>query len=230
MKNKVIVFFFIVFWGELVAISLNQNWLGWICKPLIMLTLGFYYLTSNKGEESTFSKPVMGAIIFSWAGDVALMFQSQDEMFFMLGLASFLIAHICYVLAYKQHRGTNKGSGLLGIQKFRFAFPIVLVGTGLITILFPHLGAMKIPVTIYSLVITIMVLQALFRFGYTNAQSFWFVFVGAILFMFSDSMIAINKFLVSFDSASFLIMFSYMLAQLLIILGLINHLETKKAN
>lgn len=227
MKNKLIVFFFIVFLGELVGISLNQHWLEWICKPLIMVTLGVYYITSSNREESSISKPVLGAIIFSLAGDVALMFQTQDEIYFMLGLASFLIAHICYVLAYNQHKGEKVGVGLFGIQKFRFALPIVLAGTGLITILYNHLGSMKIPVIVYSLVIIIMVLQSIFRFGHTNAKSFWFVFVGALLFMFSDSMIAVNKFLSSFESSSQLIMISYMLAQFLIIEGLLSHFETK---
>jgi uncharacterized membrane protein YhhN len=54
---------------------------------------------------------------------------------------------------------------------------------------------MKIPVLIYAAVLTGMVLVALFRFGKTSSSSFALVFGGAILFMISDSLIAINKFL-----------------------------------
>jgi uncharacterized membrane protein YhhN len=71
----------------------------------------------------------------------------------------------------------------------------------------------------------VMVLQALFRYGYTNTVSFWFVFVGAILFMISDSMIAVNKFLSSFELAGVAIMVTYILAQFLIIKGLLLHFE-----
>ncbi|MFZ1809106.1 MAG: lysoplasmalogenase, partial [Cyclobacteriaceae bacterium] len=138
---------------------------------------------------------------------------------------AFLIAHICYVMAYHQHIEKKEGAGLHGIQKFRFSLPIVLAGTGLITILYAHLGALKIPVTIYAIVIMVMTLQALFRYGYTNAVSFWFVFVGAILFMISDSMIAVNKFLSSFELAGLVIMATYILAQFLIVKGLLLHFD-----
>lgn len=225
MKRKLFVIFVIVAIGELVATSLAWNWLEWICKPLIMVTLGGYYLASTKEEQSIQSKPVLGAILFSLAGDIALLFQSQDEFFFMLGLASFLLAHVCYILAYNQHKGEKVGNGLFGIQKFRFALPIVLAGTGLITILYNHLGSMKIPVIVYSLVIIVMVLQSIFRFGHTTSKSFWFVFAGAFLFMISDSLIAITKFLSGFDVAGLAIMSTYMLAQFLIIRGLLEHSE-----
>ena len=141
----------------------------------------------------------------------------------MLGLGSFLIAHIGYILAYNQHRSAQHGTELLGVQKFRFALPIVLAGTGLITVLYPHLGELRIPVSVYALVLVVMVLKALFRFGFTNAKSFWLVFIGALLFMVSDSLIAINKFLSGFDAAGLAIMSTYMVAQFLLIKGLLLH-------
>ena len=100
---------------------------------------------------------------------------------------------------------------------------MVLAGTGLVTILYPHLGAFKIPVLLYALVLTVMVLQALFRYGHTNTPSFWFVFLGALLFMVSDSLIAVNKFLSPFGLAGLSITATYILAQFLIASGLRLH-------
>ncbi|MGB4972642.1 MAG: lysoplasmalogenase [Cyclobacteriaceae bacterium] len=221
MKSKILILFFIAALGELVAVAMDIEQLQWIFKPLIMLVLGAYYYT----QATTIAKSVVVAIIFSWIGDVSLMFQNSNELYFMAGLGAFLIAHICYVMAYHQHIEKKEGAGLHGIQKFRFSLPIVLAGTGLITILYAHLGALKIPVTIYAIVIMVMTLQALFRYGYTNAVSFWFVFVGAILFMISDSMIAVNKFLSSFELAGLVIMATYILAQFLIVKGLLLHFD-----
>ncbi|MBZ0245900.1 MAG: lysoplasmalogenase [Cyclobacteriaceae bacterium] len=224
MKSKILILFFMVSLGELVAVAISAERLQWVFKPLIMLVLGAYYYTQST-QPISLTKSVMAAIVFSWIGDISLMFQGKNELYFMVGLGAFLIAHICYVMAYSQHIEKKEGAGLHGIQKFRFSLPIVLAGTGLITILYAHLGVFKIPVAVYAIVLMVMTLQALFRYGYTNTVSFWFVFVGAILFMISDSMIAVNKFLVPFELAGLAIMSTYILAQFLIVKGLMSHFE-----
>jgi uncharacterized membrane protein YhhN len=68
-----------------------------------------------------------------------------------------------------------------------------------------------------------MVMVALFRFGKTTAGSFAMVFGGAILFMISDSLIAINKFLEPLPQSGFWIMTTYIGAQFLIVRGLLRH-------
>ncbi|MGE0587490.1 MAG: lysoplasmalogenase [Cyclobacteriaceae bacterium] len=222
MKDKILALFFVVSIGELIAVSADVIQLEWICKPLLLPILGFYYL-KNISNEYGWSRPVMAAILFSWLGDVALILQIINENFFLVGLSCFLIAHVAYILAYRQHKWPEGDSALFGIQKFRFAFPIILAGTGLVTILYSHLGDLWVPVMIYSLVIVVMVLQALFRYGLTNSPSFWFVLIGALLFMASDSAIAIDKFLAPFELARVFVMSTYIAAQLLIVRGLTFH-------
>lgn len=222
MKDKILALYFFVGIGELVALSADLAPLEWICKPLLLPILGLYYIR-NISKDEPWSRPVMAAIVFSWLGDVALMFQSVHSDFFLVGLSCFLVAHVAYILAYRQHKWAEGEQALFGIQKFRFAFPVILAGTGLFTILYPHLGELLVPVMIYSLVIVIMVLQALFRYGLTNSLSFWFVVVGALLFMASDSAIAIDKFLAPFGLARAFVMSTYMAAQLLIVRGLTFH-------
>jgi uncharacterized membrane protein YhhN len=189
----------------------------WIAKPLIVLGLiGHYYFYSSK-RSSIF----IWALAFCWVGDVLLLF--QGDIFFMGGLVGFLIGHVLYIVCYKQFQYADKSKELLGPQKVRFSLPIVLYGTGLVVILFPVLDDLKIPVMIYALVLTLMVLNALFRYGRTSVQSFLFVFLGAILFMASDSMLAINRFLQSFSEAAVLVMMTYCAAQFLIVEGTLAH-------
>lgn len=189
-----------------------------VAKPLIMISLVGYYLASSTREERSFT--VLLALFFSWTGDVLLMF--TGDLFFMLGLGGFLISHVFYVLAYRQHKREG-GEGFLGVQKVRYAFPIILAGTGLLVILYPSLGDLKLPVTAYALVLVVMTLMALFRFGHTHANSFWLVFAGAVLFMISDSALAINKFLQPFEYSGLVVMSTYMAAQFLIVRGLLHH-------
>ena len=105
------------------------------------------------------------------------------------------------------------------------AFPVILAATGLVVVLYPRLGELRLPVVVYAGVLMFMVLNALFRFRRTNAQSFWMSFAGAVLFMLSDSILAINKFLEPVPNAGLLVMSTYLAGQFLIVRGLIRHQE-----
>ena len=104
-----------------------------------MITLGIYYLCHAEFRSTA----VWLAIFFSLAGDVLLMFEAGDPKFFMMGLAAFLIAHIFYILSYRQHQDKSLEKSLKGIQKIRFSFPIVLAGTGLIVSSLSFIGFIK---------------------------------------------------------------------------------------
>ena len=190
-----------------------------IFKPLIMIGLMAYYYALSPARSRLF----LVALFFCWLGDVFLIFQSTDPLFFIGGLASFLAGHIVYIFCYRQLQIIPSSKELLGSQKVRFAFPIILAGTGLVTILYPLLGELRIPVMIYALVITLMALTALFRYGRTNSKSFLLIFIGAVLFMVSDSLLAINKFHHAFSAAGALVMLTYSVAQFLIVEGALAH-------
>jgi uncharacterized membrane protein YhhN len=192
-----------------------------LSKPLIIVTLAVFYFYHSEYRSTV----VWLALFFSFSGDVLLMFETERSNFFLFGLAAFLMAHIFYILAYRQHQDSSMENSLKGIQKIRFSFPIVLAGTGLIVILYPSLGPLKLPVVVYALILIIMVLNSIFRFGRTNNQSFWLVFAGSALFMLSDSLLAINKFFKPVPAAGFWIMSTYILAQFLIVKGLVQHVK-----
>jgi len=81
---------------------------------------------------------------------------------------------------------------------------------------------MQYPVLIYAVIISIMAIMAVSRFGRVNLFSFEIIFYGAMLFLFSDSMLAYNKFVETLPNAGLIIMASYMIAQYLIVLGSIK--------
>lgn len=220
MRKFFIIIFIIVSLGELLSLSVGPNSLHQVFKPLIMISLGVYYLVSARKPYR--SLVVFAAILFSLLGDTFLLF--AGELYFMLGLGSFLLAHIFYIFSYQRHQWNDK-SPLMGLRRIRFSFPIVLAGTGLLVVLYPHLGELMIPVVVYALVLVIMVLNALFRYGRTPRSSFWLVFVGALLFMLSDSLLSINKFMMPVPWAAIGIMASYISAQYLILEGLLRHVD-----
>lgn len=221
MKRSLIflLLFIAVSSAELLALMMDWQLVHVVAKPLILLSLIGYYLSRASKRSLTF----IMALIFCWAGDVLLLFQPTGEIFFILGLVAFLIGHCLYIVSYRQLQWTEGKNEFMPTQKVRFSFPIVLAGTGLIVILFPSLGGLKVPVLVYSVVLVLMVMTALFRYGRTSSGSFWMVFIGAAVFMSSDSLLAINKFYSPFYLSGLFIMLTYITAQYLIVEGVVRH-------
>lgn len=184
-------------------------------KPLIVLSLMGYYWFGTERQSGM----MLAALFFGWLGDVLLLWND----FFIFGLVAFLIGHLLYIIVYRQYRFAEPTKSFLGTQKARYAFPILLLGTGLVTILFPKLGDLKVPVLVYATVLTSMSLFALFRYGQTSDKSFFLVMGGALLFVVSDSLLAVNKFLSPFEFSGIAIMTTYCAAQYLIVDGLLQH-------
>lgn len=191
-----------------------------ISKPLLIPFLGGYYMA---GKSIYRSKPLLIALFACWVGDVSLMFVGLNSNWFMIGLLSFLIGHIFYIVTYRQHRGESTDHELLVPQKIRYSIPVVLAGTGLVVILFPVLGGLQFPVMIYALALIVMVMNAIFRYGRTSSRSFWMTLIGSVFFMISDAILAINKFLGAIEMGGVYIMLTYITAQFLIVEGLRSH-------
>ena len=210
--NIWLIIFVVVAVLELVAATWNLELLNWFVKPLLMITLGLYY-GSVSGPETSWRKYVFLALAFSWAGDVFLML---DEMF-IPGLASFLIAHLFYINLYR----------LTGASTQRIPFRALallgIYGAALMAFLYPHLGEMLVPVPVYALVILGMVAFALKRRAGTTVSSYRHALFGALLFVLSDSLIAVNKFATEIPFERVLIMSTYITAQYLIVKGLLQH-------
>jgi len=215
MKKLLLVLFVLAVVSDLSCILLGFDECRFVSKPLLMILLLAYYVFAAK----PMNRMIVIALLLSLAGDVLLMWDD----YFIPGLISFLTAHVFYIFAFRQLIDLESETGLIGVQRVRFAFPIVLSGTGLVVILYPVLNDLKIPVMIYALVIVVMALNALFRFGRTTQASFALTFGGAVLFMISDSLLAVNKFLSPLDMGGFWIMLTYCAAQFLIVTGLMRH-------
>jgi uncharacterized membrane protein YhhN len=203
--------------GTLVHEFTDNSVVFFVSKPLIVISLVAYYYFSCPREDR--SPTFILALTFCLAGDIFLM----NAEYFIPGLVSFLIGHVLYIFAYRQHQNEEDVDSLRGLQRARLAFPIILAGSGLVVVLYPVLGDLRIPVIIYAAVITAMVLVALFRYGRTSSESFWLVFFGAVCFMVSDAVLAFNKFLTPVENAGLYIMSTYMAAQFLIVQGILKH-------
>ncbi len=195
-------------------------------KPLILLGLILYFYQITKPIASTLlTKSILGALIFSWIGDILLMWSHL----FVYGLGAFLMAHVCYIIGFRlSQKPENRLGEMNFVKSFFYNLPIYLGAALVFYLVNPNLGNMKIPVIAYIIVIVSMVATARDRFKKCDAASFWQVFIGAILFFISDGIIAISRFYKQFPESGILIMGTYATAQLLIVMGIRSYLIGKK--
>jgi uncharacterized membrane protein YhhN len=195
-------------------------------KPLILIGLILYFFQITRSISSTLlTKSILSALIFSWIGDVLLMWSHL----FVYGLGSFLMAHICYIIGFRlAQKSETRIQRVDFVKSFFFNLPIYLVAAFTFYLINPNLGNLKIPVIGYIIVIVSMVITARERFKKCEPSSFWQVFIGALLFFVSDGIIALSKFYHDFPESGILIMGTYATAQLLIVMGIRSYLVGKK--
>lgn len=221
MKKAIWITLYIIFVVvDLYAIYSGNENIRYFSKPLLMLLLVAYFIFSTK-VFSSLKKWMVAALLFSWAGDVLLMFESSNANFFIFGLVAFLLAHILYIVLFDQIRVKEKFK-----QSLIPLLPIAVYYFLLISLLQPNLGEMQKPVRIYGLVISIMLSFAIDLWRLRDKVTSFLIIFGALLFITSDSLLAINKFYKQFEYAGIAVMSTYSLAQLLITLGVTRYISS----
>ena len=198
------IFFLLVSIADIYALIVGNSEVEMIAKPLITTSLVILYLLSV-------SKPnfwYVSALLFAFWGDILLLFQDQ---FFVFGLASFLLAHILLITV------SSKFLQQVSITKLlSHSLPFVIILSLLLYVIYPNLGELLIPVIIYGIVISVFgVITFLVYTSERTTENLW-LFLGALTFIASDSILAINKFYEASEAFGITIMITYIVAQFLI--------------
>ncbi|MGW1198133.1 lysoplasmalogenase [Streptomyces sp. NPDC002536] len=165
-------------------------------KPVLMPLLAEYVLLRGG------PRPLALALLFGCAGDTLL--QTGGDVPFLLGMGSFAAGHLCYLALFAKHGRPGR--------RLTAAYGTAWAGT--LALLWPGLDAeLRVPVALYSLLLTTMALGAT-RAGTRPA-------VGGALFLLSDTFIA------SRPQQQFWIMLTYLAAQYLLTEGLLQAAETR---
>lgn len=211
--------------GALATATAALGLTGWhqLFKPLAMVFALFClaasarsFLESNGNHAKNQVWIAAGALFFSLAGDAFLMF----EGFFIPGLVSFLLAHVCYIALLR--------SDAPWLASRRAVACISLVAAAMYALLW--LGglptALRLPVLAYVGVIATMAAQAWGRHRVLRNPASLLVAAGASLFMLSDSLLAINRFVQPLPWAAVGVLATYYAAQALILHGFLRRADT----
>lgn len=199
MKKFLLIVLVLVFIADLCAIGLNlgHDW-RFVTKTLLIPILIVYYILNVNKPNKLF----LFGLVMSFFGDLFLLFKGG----FIPGLSSFLIAHILYILTFKP----------FFLQKNFVLIPIITIFIfSLCGFLYQHLGAMKIPVILYAVTIGTMLYIAV------GTRQKWLI-IGALLFVISDAILAINLFYKNSTLGGMSVMLTYVIAQYCLIEGMIK--------
>ena len=188
----------------IIAKTRGSEKLQFIFKPAAMLAIISIAFVNSANPFSNYQILILLGLVFSAVGDVFLI---KDDRFFVHGLVSFLIGHLFYVAAFYTQPNLIVGILYLG-------YVIIFL-----TILWKNLGKLKIPVIIYSLTLAAMSWFALGTTLANHNHHTFHAFLGSIVFIISDSLLACNKFKAPFRLAHVFVLGTYFLAQWLIALS-----------
>ena len=182
--------------GYLVSQAWQPYTGSWLLKGMCVGTLAVMALANRL--------PMLGtALALSTAGDILL--DLDPDRLFVYGLALFLLAHLTYIFLFVRNRPRPL---LIDLAQTAIVILICLYSGAISAWLLPGLGALTIPVVAYILVITVMVVTSIL----TQFSSQWVV-SGAVLFLASDSLLAVNKFKTPVPLRDYLVWSTYYLAQ-----------------
>ncbi|GGI47901.1 putative membrane protein YhhN [Agromyces flavus] len=179
-----------------------------VTKLLLMPALAVAVLWLGRGRRrSATIVLLLAAIGLSWAGDAALT--GSGATWFIVGLLCFLAAHLAYVVLFaRESRGGGRFPAWTAVYLAWYA--------GFLALLAPHLGALIAPVAAYGLVLGAMAAFA----GRVGGL----VAVGGALFVVSDTILALGRFLPGYEFAmhDLVVMSTYLGAQWLIAFGVLR--------
>lgn len=185
----------------------RRRWLRYITKPLTTVLILTLALIKPATTPDYYRVLIVIGLAFSLLGDILLMLP-RDR--FVLGLASFLITHLLYIIAF-----------VPGVKMdLLWLLPLLLTLIVVSAILWPKLGRLRTPVLLYALVIIVMAWRALARLHNLDNTSAGLAAAGALLFCLSDGLLAVERFRTRFTLAPLLVLGTYYLAQWLIVMSI----------
>lgn len=188
----------------LAGVAADLRWLRLAVKPIPVLCMALWVaLMPDKGR---YQVAVLIGLLLGAAGDVLL---ELGESTFIFGLVAFLLGHLAYIIAFLQdsrklYLGRAAAAYLFGVVVY-----IILLRAG-------QLGDLAVPVALYVVVICTMLWRGASRWGQpgVSAASARAGLIGSVLFVISDTILALNIFVAPIPLGRFLNISTYWLGQL----------------
>ena len=175
----------------------EHDFLYYFLKPITTVLILLFSLIHGHRSEKEILKMTVYGLFFCLLGDILLM----KDTFFVYGLLAFLVAHILFIISFVK---------IDGFKNYFKPFVLLLLFGGMFyAFLYPNLGSLALRVLVYVICIALMAWQGAGLYIWKKKKPFLYILLGALLFMISDSIIALNKFVYSFELSKLVVMTTY---------------------
>ena len=178
-----------------------------VFKPLTTILILLLPTLYQDSEAKIYVKSIVFGLVFCLFGDSFLLFNS----YFLFGLGSFLIGHLFFLYAFVKRQGLQKRYGI--------GLFLLILAIGICWLIQDKLNTLLIPVLLYMLVIVLMSWQGWGLALNSKTKNLRSLGLGVSLFMFSDTLIAFDKFYIPFSYSGLLILATYWIAIYIIALS-----------
>lgn len=209
MKTNVILFLFLIAAGAqlFACVPPMRARLRYATKLLLMPLLALWLLFATNPTPHAITL----GLLCGFLGDLLLLAAAKKSFFFVVGSSFFAAGHALYAVYFLTHLGAAPRFGLIAFGALLYALYIALLlrrlRKGDIG------GKMQVLAASYLAVISFMSLCA-FLFAVTNGSIWhWMVFAASLLFLFSDSVLAYDKYYKKLKFRYLIVMSTYILAQ-----------------
>lgn len=213
-RKMLLVIFLLVLLMHCLSIQVEMTQLRNTTK-IILVPLLMIHLLINQSLRVLGYLPLI-ALLFSWIGDILLL--GDDPSFFLSGMIAFVMTHVCYSFTFlKIKQVTPK-------DRSYFIFPLLgLLVFSLLVFFYlkDDLGSYLLPILLYMVFISLMASLAIHTRANVKIQtlSLYTFIPGALLFVLSDALLAVNMFKMQHIVIEVLVMLTYGLAQFFITRG-----------
>lgn len=213
-RKMLLVIFLLVLLMHCLSIQVEMTQLRNTTK-IILVPLLMIHLLINQSLRVLGYLPLI-ALLFSWIGDILLL--GDDPSFFLSGMIAFVMTHVCYSFTFlKIKQVTPK-------DRSYFVFPLLgllLFSLFVFFYLKDDLGSYLLPILLYMVFISLMASLAIHTRANVKIQtlSLYTFIPGALLFVLSDALLAVNMFKMQHIVIEVLVMLTYGLAQFFITRG-----------
>jgi uncharacterized membrane protein YhhN len=191
--------------AHLVAYYAHRRTLAGVLKALPILLLAWTVWTCRSGKPA-YAHPVALGLVFGAIGDVSLVFAGG----FLVGLSAFFVGHLCYIAAFARGAAMSGDAALAAVVLA--AFSVLML-----RYLWPHVARVRVPVVLYVTALSLMTWCAIARAAGPEAGgAAASAALGAVSFLASDGLLAVDRFVRRFAGAHAAVMVTYYAAQMLI--------------
>ena len=194
----------VIFGGAAIISDFFDAFTFFVFKPLCTISILAFAVSYRNKALNAYSIQISAGLLFCLIGDCFLLFES----YFIAGLAAFLIAHVVFLFAFIKRQGWK--------WRPEIALILLVVAGGVFALISKNLGSLFYPVLAYLIIILLMSWQGWAMSMNPKMEQSRTLGLATSLFLFSDAIIAINKFSYPFSLAGILVLTTYWCAIYLI--------------